>query len=434
MHMKFSLYNSIISIIDKHTLLYNSLSGKFVIIRNKIMNAEDLSNNEFMTDYPALHQQLKDAGIIIDDETDEISLLEERIRNADNNESEYILHINPTLDCNFRCWYCYENHIPYSKMSREVLESTLKHIDSILLNTSIKSFELGFFGGEPLYYFKDVAGRIISHTKSLCDLSGVKLHVHFTSNGALINNDIVNFLRKISCGFQITLDGGKEFHDKTRFHKKNEGSFDIIVKNIHRLISADVDVIVRVNYTAENIDSIEYILDSFEDVDAEQRKHLKFDFQRVWQDKKDRNDTTEQKIRTIRKIFRDRKYIVLSNYIPHDVSNSCYGDKINHTLINYDGLVFGCTARDFTPANSIGKLEKTGQISFDDRVVKKRNTSKLSKQICKTCRIAPICGGGCKQRAMESLGFERCNFNYSQDDIDNIIMDIFEYHTNINQE
>ena len=60
-------------------------------------------------------------------------------------------------------------------------------------------------------------------------------------------------------------------------------------------------------------------------------------------------------------------------------------------------------------------------------IVDKRNHSKLSKAICKKCRIAPICGGGCKQRAFESIDSEKCTFNYTDEDINNIIMDIFEY-------
>lgn len=425
--MKFSIYNSVIYIGGHHTLIYNSFAGKFVVIRNSKINIEDLSIEVLRKEQYSLYKQFEDANVIIEDQVDEVSLLKERIDKADNNIHEYILHINPTLDCNFRCWYCYENHISNSRMSDEVLESTLKYISSILNDKSIHTFELGFFGGEPLFYFNGIAKKIITHTQSLCSSLNKALHIHFTSNGFLLNGEIVEFLSKFSCGFQITLDGGGKVHDKIRFNKDNTGSFDTIIKNIFLLVHSKIDVIVRVNYTSENIDSIYAIYESFKKIDDSRKKYIKFDFQRVWQNRNDRFDETENKIKEIRRKFRDASFNVLANYIPHDVGNSCYGDKINHVLINYNGDVFGCTARDFTPENRIGYIDCLGGIHYDNYTVSKRNQSKLSKAICKICRIAPICGGGCKQRAFEDLDSEECTFHYSEKEIDDIITDIFEY-------
>lgn len=119
--------------------------------------------------------------------------------------------------------------------------------------------------------------------------------------------------------------------------------------------------------------------------------------------------------------------MVLSNYLPCDVRNSCYGDKLNHILINYNGDVFACTARDFSQENRIGFIDANGVIHYDTDTVAKRNNLKLSKKICKSCRIAPLCGGGCKQRASESPDGDKCTFNYTDEEIDNMILDIFEY-------
>lgn len=430
--MKNSIYNSAININDKHTLLFNALSGKFVVVKNKRVALEDLSSRNLREEYHAVYNQIIEAGMIIEDDIDEISLLKERIENADNNEHEFILHINPTLDCNFRCWYCYENHIPGSKMNQETLDSILLYISSILHKPAIKSFELGFFGGEPLFFFNDIARKIISHAHSLCKDLNKALHIHFTSNGALLNEEIIEFLSGFSCGFQITLDGGKEFHDKTRFSRNNTGSFDTIVGNVFRLAQSGISVIVRVNYTSENIDSVDSIYESFRTIDEEHKKFLKFDFQRVWQDRIDRYDMTENKIKEIRQKFIAGNFKVLANYIPHNVANSCYGDKLNHVLINYNGDAFGCTARDFTAEHTIGHLDSSGVIHYDSTIVNRRNHAKLSKTICQKCRIAPLCGGGCKQRAYESLDYEGCTLNYSEEDIDNMIMDIFEYSFDAN--
>lgn len=426
--MKCSTYNTKITINQRHTLLYNSYSGNFIIIKNKISNQVDLNNikNE-RKDYK-LYLQLYEAGFFVDDDTNEIENLKKKIKDAENNETEFILHINPTLDCNFNCWYCYENHIEKSIMPPEVLEAVKSFITSKLRNNrQIKFFELGFFGGEPLLYFSKVAKNIIQFAAEECNKSNVKFFVHFTSNGSLLSKSILSFLKDYECGFQITLDGDKEHHNKTRFHKNGKGSFNTIINNIITLARNKIEVIARINYTSDNIESTLSILSYFSSLEDELKRYIRFDFQRVWQDIDNRRDEAEAIVSSIRKAFRNEGFTVLANYIPHNACDLCYGDKINHILINYDGLVFGCTARDFTADNSIGKLEKDGSIVFDSTKVEKRNKSKFLKPICHTCRIAPLCGGGCKQRASESSNFQSCTMGYTESDKDDIILDIFDY-------
>lgn len=110
-----------------------------------------------------------------------------------------------------------------------------------------------------------------------------------------------------------------------------------------------------------------------------------------------------------------------------NVMQSCYGDKTNHVLINYQGDLFGCTARDFTNENRIGYLDDQGTPHYDKEKIHIRRVAKLGKAICKNCRIAPICGGGCRQKASEAFDYESCTMGYSEEDIDNKILDIFEY-------
>lgn len=77
--------------------------------------------------------------------------------------------------------------------------------------------------------------------------------------------------------------------------------------------------------------------------------------------------------------------------------------------------------------NRIGYLEAEGQVHYNKAKLEKRNSSKLSKEICKSCRIAPLCGGGCKQRAIEDPRDGHCTMNYTEELKDKIILDIFEH-------
>lgn len=424
--MKISIYTSKIKVDDNHTLLFNAYSGKFIALKDQSASLDISDISGIQQSNPLLFDQMKDSGMLVDDDIDEVAMLAELIEETANNDDEFILHINPTLDCNFDCWYCYENHIRGSKMDFGILKATKQLITDIVKSEKVKKFHLGFFGGEPLFYFKDIAAVLVEHTDTECNQYETDFTVSFTSNGGLLTEKIIAFLANYNCSFQITLDGGRTDHDNTRFFRDKSGSFDRIVTNVISLADNRIHVLVRVNYTSKNIESVNGILDSFSDNKDTSKKYISFDFQRVWQDRSNKRDETEIIIDKIRTDFRESGFVVMENYLLQNIRNCCYGDKNNYLLVNYDGNLFGCTARDFTLQNAIGKLSEAGETEFFDRIIEKRDKSKFCKPICRKCRIAPICGGGCKQKSYETSDNENCIYDYSQEDIDNKILDIFE--------
>ena len=126
-------------------------------------------------------------------------------------------------------------------------------------------------------------------------------------------------------------------------------------------------------------------------------------------------------------LFQSEGYNVSSHKILHSVIDSCYGDKRNQALINYNGDVFKCTARDFLTENRLGYLNQNGIIIWEKNSLERRMTSKFNRPICHNCRIAPLCGGGCSQQAMENLFANECLYHYTKQDIDNIILNRFEF-------
>lgn len=101
-----------------------------------------------------MQKQLEEAGAVVADDFDEVDALRKRIDEIDNNDSFLLLHINPTLDCNFRCWYCYENHIKGSCMTPETYGNVVKLVKNrIAKQPNLKYLQLSFFGGEPLLRF-----------------------------------------------------------------------------------------------------------------------------------------------------------------------------------------------------------------------------------------------------------------------------------------
>ncbi|MDE5551590.1 MAG: radical SAM protein [Muribaculaceae bacterium] len=423
--MKVSKYTSIVNLEDKHTLIYGAVSGKFFVIKNKVVRDFQGILNLVDTD-TSLYDRLSKAQVLIDENENETEQLKIKIDNAVNDDSIYRLHINPTLDCNFKCWYCYENHHCGTLMSEQTIEQVISYIGKTLERIpKLKEFHIGFFGGEPLLGFDEVVKLLIERAQQLCEVRDVVLSLQFTSNGYLLNDEIISFLAKYPVSFQITLDGDKEQHDKTRFSKGGIGSFDKIIENILSLVRNKIYVIIRINYTTQNAEHLNNILQYFEDCPLEERNLFVFDFHRVWQQKERKDDRTDELVGDIKHLFKDKGFNV-SAFNHSDAAHACYADKTNYVLINYNGEAFGCTARDFVSENRIGMLQPDGTILYDEPVYSERAKAKFKNSVCHECRIAPICGGGCRQRAYESLGAgNRCVYNYDEEDKDAKILDIF---------
>lgn len=201
--MKYSRYNSILKVDENHHILYCALSDQFIILKQSAyQDISEYDANTLAKHNDILYNQMISAKGIIEDLFDEQQFVFNKIKGTDNDDSVFHLHVNPTVDCNFRCWYCYEEHVKGSKMTPEVLNSVKKLINNIVTNQiNLQTFNLSFFGGEPLMYFNVIAKPLIEHVNTLCLPKGIKVNLHFTSNGFLLNNAIIDFFTRQKCLF-----------------------------------------------------------------------------------------------------------------------------------------------------------------------------------------------------------------------------------------
>lgn len=253
----------------------------------------------------------------------------------------------------------------------------------------------------------------------------MRLLVGFTSNGYLIDDAMIAHLTEGDepKSFQITLDGNRERHDKTRFPARGEGSYDTILANVRRLLGCGVEVILRINYTASNILSVRDVLKDVDTIDAQGRKLLTVSFHRVWQDRRMR-ELPDSVVTDTVELFREEFRNVGDAFSMNNLRNPCYADKVNEAVVNFDGNVFKCTARDFSEENRCGVLADDGRIVWDEGV-ESRRAAKLSRPVCRTCRLLPLCGGGCSQKAFESGGENICLEGLSGEEMDKVVMQRF---------
>lgn len=421
--MKQSIFNSVIELTESSVLIYNSYSDSFFVVKKELktifFDVQRVKNS-----FPKLYRYFVRAGVYVSNNTDELYNLKERYKRIAYNESNFFLMINPTLDCNFNCWYCYENHMEKSEMDKTNLAKVEKLINNIL-DTNISSFTLSFFGGEPFLKYQQVVLPLIKYASEQCSLKNIYFNISFTSNGSLITKKRILEMRNMGpLAVQITLDGDKETHNKTRFFSNKKGSYDIITRNIHNLISNGCHVRLRINYTQSTVNTIKDIISDFSSVTDDMKENILIDFHRVWQDKNSMDIIPE--IRELANDFRNNGFKVLYNSL-NEITNCCYADKKNTAIINFNGDVYKCSAKDFIKVNRDGFLNEEGQIIWNESP-QYRLSLKLDNKPCQRCRIAPLCGGGCTSFIInrKKEGQDYCLYNYDNDIIDKLILDRFE--------
>lgn len=426
--MKYSVYNSVVPVTEKTSLIYNASSNRFILFQKTLEEQlVTLTPKQLEQDYPDLYAKMLEGGAIVENGLNEFEELLRISREADCMPEEYQLLINPTMDCNFRCWYCYETHIRGSKMDERTVENVRKHISKVVDgNPELKVLHMSFFGGEPLIYYQKVVQPIIDHASKECQKRDIGIRISFTTNGFLVNERTIGHLAEFKdhTSFQITLDGHREQHNKTRNLSDGTGSYDKIVENIKKLAENGFLIVLRVNYTAENLDSTKDILADFEHLPDDVRNKIRVSFHRVWQDDKV-NKERDNDIDAIVDTFRDKFSVNASHYDMDELRFPCYADKLHEAIVNYNGDVFKCTARDFLTENRCGYLKDDGEIEWENDIFARQTSAKMKKEVCKDCRILPICGGGCSQKSIETQSKNRCLLKMNENQKDKVILHRF---------
>lgn len=171
------------------------------------------------------------------------------------------LHI--AHDCNLACKYCFaeegEYHGRRALMSFEVGKAAL---DFLVANSGNRvNLEVDFFGGEPLMNWQ-VVKDLVEYGRSLEEPNNKKFRFTLTTNGVLLNDDILEFANKEMSNIVLSIDGRKEIHDLMRPFRGGQGSYDLIVPKFQKVADSreQMNYYVRGTFTRNNPDFSEDVL------------------------------------------------------------------------------------------------------------------------------------------------------------------------------
>ena len=165
------------------------------------------------------------------------------------------LHVAHT--CNLNCEYCFASQGKYhgerALMSFEVGKRAL---DFLIENSGTRrNLEVDFFGGEPLMNW-DVVKELVSYARVQEKIHNKNFRFTLTTNGILIDDDVIDFCNKEMSNVVLSLDGRKEVHDRLRVDYQGRGSYDIIVPKFQEFIKRreGKSYYMRGTFTHNNID------------------------------------------------------------------------------------------------------------------------------------------------------------------------------------
>ena len=228
-------------------------------IVSEIKEKYDAVNETEISDCYGQIEELKNSGKLFADDT--FSSMANTLKEKTAGVIKALcIHIAHT--CNLNCEYCFASQGKYhgdrAVMSFEVGKRAL---DFLIENSgSRKNLEVDFFGGEPLMNF-EVVKQMVAYARSIEKEKGKNFRFTLTTNGLLIDDDVIEFANKEMSNVVLSLDGRKEIHDKFRVDYAGNGSFDKIVPKFQKLVKArnNKNYYMRGTFTHANPDFLEDI-------------------------------------------------------------------------------------------------------------------------------------------------------------------------------
>ena len=199
-------------------------------------------------------EKLKEEGMLFTGDIYE-NVIDEFSKNRQTVVKALCLHI--AHDCNLACRYCFaeegEYHGRRALMSFEVGK---KALDFLIANSgSRRNLEVDFFGGEPLMNW-DVVKELVRYGREQEKLHNKKFRFTLTTNGVLLNDEVMEFCNREMSNVVLSVDGRKEVHDYMRPFRKGAGSYDLIMPKFIKFAESrnQENYYVRGTFTHHNLD------------------------------------------------------------------------------------------------------------------------------------------------------------------------------------
>lgn len=410
--MKSSRFNRIFQADDGVWLAFNSWSTALAELK-----PEDLPFIRAMLADPAatpcdtpekrhIREALVQGHFLVEDDEDEIATLKTDMMTDRFRTDMLGLTIAPTLDCNFRCDYCYEEHLRVT-MSRTVQQALLRWVEKKA--PLLETMHVTWFGGEPMIpnafaVVEDVSRGFIDMAKA----GGFNYASEIVTNGYFLSRAKVELLKELGIGkIQVTLDGPPVIHDRRRVLLGGQGTFWKIIDNLKE-IAGMMYIQLRINVDRRNAGATLELIELLQKEGLADKIHpylaqVTFDGAACG-NILESCFSSDEFAKTEVGIYAEAaaRGLPLSKY-PFRIKGAfCTADRVNGFVIAPSGSIFKCWHEvTVAPDKAVDHLLDGKQAFHKVNESKWLGWNTLEKEECPTCTVLPLCHGGCPLEAMK---------------------------------
>lgn len=439
--MKLSKYIKQFNLNDEKVVLFNTLTGAIDVMNGEMYDS--LKNGNFKHINSETITQLKMRGYIFENQLEEERLVKQLLE-LEGKMPDVTFIICVTYACNLDCTYCFEKKSLVRGeriLSKDEVDKIFECVEIISAERKFKNIHILLYGGEPLLKRNiNIVEYIFSETRKR------NYRIQAITNGTELSvyKDLFKRNLDIMSTFQITLDGTKQIHNKTRKYYSGKGSYEHIVENVDYCVALGMPITLRINVGKENIGNIGEVLklicekgwnryknflchlapitdhlcnyDIAEWMPEPQILQGLLDTINQYSDGDNKiniklGTDMEKHISRLRNIIDNKNKIVNGLY-------PCAAAIRNYFIFGIDGYIYACPETVGLQEYSIGKYVPKFYISEEKERIWKRNVTNIDN--CKNCNIAGACGGGCIWSSIATRGknFEHAQCNFAEETID----------------
>lgn len=409
--LKPSMYNILVALADEKAFLFNSVSRATVLLSSsekELYNAWESAKRVDATTDPAvgLVDGLLPDGFLVSADDDELEAVKNNYFQVRRNMHSMTLTIAPTMACNFACGYCFQGlDKDLKKIGKGVpdaiYEMVKKHRDSL------SDLSVCWYGGEPLMSttaIYQLSDRLIA----LSDKTGIEYSASIVTNGYHLTGPTAQQLWARRCSSaQITIDGGRESHDKMRPLISGRGTYDKILENIGSVLDeTPMSISIRVNVGRDNLEECQSMLDDFIERGFAARGAISVYFAQIEASTPESGTAFEEGLtkrefnRAVLELTARAQEAGLADITtpPGGILGMCVAAHDNGYVVTANGDIHKCweTAHDGT--KRIGTVFEPEKLGGNVNAELWKNWEPFDNPICSSCKILPMCGGMCAHR------------------------------------
>lgn len=400
--MKSSRYNLFFDAEDGTHLAFNGMSGGLATLTEEkyrqvkeILASPDTYRFNSKTKQ-GLREKLLEGSFLVQDGVDELDMLKVRYRNSRFGGKYLKLTILPTLRCNFRCVYCYEERKNIT-MTQAIQTSLVEFVKKKMEN--LEGLSTSWYGGEPLLAL-DIIPHLCEQFKEVCDANGYRYYPGgLVTNGYLLSREAGKRLQEIGIErVQVTLDGPQDVHDQRRPLANGQGTFDRILQNLSQVADL-LHISIRVNIDRSNAERALEVLDAIEHHGLKGKVSVYF--AKVTAHTEACADVAEGCLMDQEYTDLELRLMIqgldrgfnLAKY-PRPRLHYCGADEVNAYVVGPAGYLYKCWSDPGNRDEAVGHISDSEK-RRENNVFKWLAWDVFEREECRECTLLPICMGGC---------------------------------------